>query len=437
MRCDNYMSLKNDSYLKSLIAIVLLCGFAKIFGTKLNILIYLCLFFHFFLIIKAEPKLYLPVILFNHTCSSMYSSIGFEYIFNFTIFIFLVKMILKKTMPKKKLFLLILILYFYNFALFFMSGLFEMGSIVSSISSLVSYLFIIYLVEFEEDIDLNLSFKYFFYGFIVSGISAFSLPFSRWGFDIPTAYRYVGYLRDANYFSVDALLLMNLSVIKFKKISKYFFLVFVIGILSVSKMFLLLSIVCLLLHFLNGLFSRNRKYFYIALVGVCFLPLIFSWFQHTSFYQLLYDKYVYRMETNSLLTGRDIIQKYYINYLLNHPFRLIFGAGLDYRHVIGGGLSHISIYGSFGAHNTYLDIVLSFGFVGIIIYIELILKLFSALRKSDDKMCTNKGPYGIMVFVIALSLFALSYLNVDFFAILIFLLIIVHPCVKGRELNDM
>ena len=51
--------------------------------------------------------------------------------------------------------------------------------------------------------------------------------------------------------------------------------------------------------------------------------------------------------------------RYYINYLLNHPFRLIFGAGLNYRHVIGGGLSYISIYGSFGAHNTFLDIIKS------------------------------------------------------------------------------
>lgn len=430
------MGLKNDRCLKYLIAIVLLCGFARLFGTKLNILLYFCLIAHFIIILKADKKYYLPIILFNHTCSSMYSSIGFEYIFNFTILIFLIKMFLNKTVPRKKLLLLILILYLYNFCLYFLGGSFGMESLVSSISSLVSYLFIVYLAEFKDDIDLNISFKYFFYGFLVSGISAFSLPFYRWGFDIPKAYRYVGYLRDANYFSVDALLLMNLSVMKYKKISKYFFLVFIIGILSVSKMFLLLSLISLLLHFLNGLFSNNKKYFYIALVFICFLPLIFSWFQHTSFYQLLYDKYVFRMETNSLLTGRDIIQKYYINYLLNHPFRLIFGAGLNYRHVIGGGLSYISIYGSFGAHNTFLDIILSFGLVGILIYVELILKLFSALKNSSIKKCTNKRSYDIMVLVIVLSLFALSYLNVDFFAVLIFLLVIVNPYAKGEELND-
>ena len=41
-----------------------------------------------------------------------------------------------------------------------------------------------------------------------------------------------------------------------------------------------------------------------------------------------------------------------------------------------------------------------------------------------------------MVLVIVLSLFALSYLNVDFFAVLIFLLVIVNPYAKGEELND-
>ena len=145
MRCISLKKIFDDRNLLTLVLIVIVCSVCKLFGSKLNIVIYFFLLLHFKVIIKAKDDEILPIILFNHTCSALYDSIGFTYLFNFTIFIFVLKLFFKKKSVPKKSSLLLVILFLYNALIMIYGNFFSMSIIMSTFSLFISYVFIIFI----------------------------------------------------------------------------------------------------------------------------------------------------------------------------------------------------------------------------------------------------------------------------------------------------
>ena len=87
------IDFKKDIKLILLCLIVICVGIIKYFIPTLNFLQYIILIFHICLILSAKDNELIPILLFNHTCSALYDDIGFQYIFNLTIDIFIFKSI--------------------------------------------------------------------------------------------------------------------------------------------------------------------------------------------------------------------------------------------------------------------------------------------------------------------------------------------------------
>ena len=243
-------------------------------------------------------------------------------------------------------------------------------------------------------------------------------PISRWGSKIPLTYRFKGLLRDSNYYSVDALLLIISSMLYNKKITRESLIMFVIGILAVSKMFILIALLSFfIMAFWQIINIKNKKQMLCFLLILLALPIIFYNLKKINFVNNMINKYLYRTESVSLFTGREYIQSYYAKEILNDPITLIFGRSTSYSEVLNIGYDiGDSFYYNIVAHNTYLDVILSWGVFGTIIYVFFLSKLICVYKKNYN---INNRFNIIFLLLIGMCLFALSYLMLDFFAILI------------------
>lgn len=418
-------NLKEDFKLIMLCAIVFLCCLIKYYIPSLNSVQFLFLLLHVGIILFAKDDELIPIIMFNHTCSALYDDIGFKYIFNLTILIATIKLLIKKDLKINNFtFSLFCILMLYELALTFINVGISIQSL-NLVTFISSYLFIILVVSMKNTkyIDINKIYRYFFFGFLVSGISGYMYPISKWGGKIPITYRFKGLLRDSNYYSVDALLLIISSMLYNKKITKESLIIFIVGVLAVSKMFILVALISFfIMAFWQIIHIKNRKQMICLMIILLSLPLVFYNLKKIDFVDSMINKYLYRTESVSLLTGREYIQGYYINTLFNDPTTLIFGRSTSYSEVldIGHDIGD-SFYYNIVAHSTYLDLILSWGVLGTIVYGLFLLKLFFTYKKNYN----IKNRFNVsFLLLIGMCLFALSYLMLDFFAIMILYIMI-------------
>ena len=413
-------NLKEDFKLIMLCAIVFLCCLIKYCIPSLNSVQFLFLLLHVVIILFSKDDELIPIIMFNHTCSALYDDIGFKYIFNLTILIATVKILVKKDLKiNKYIFLLFCILMIYELLLTSINIGISTQSL-NLVTFISSYLFIILVVSMKDEkyIDIKKIYTYFFFGFLISGISGYMYPISKWGSNIPITFRFKGLLRDSNYYSVDSLLLIISSMLYNKKITKESLIMFIVGILAVSKMFILIALISFfIIGFWQIMHIKNKKQMLCFMVVLLSLPLIFYNLKKINFIDSMIDKYLFRTESVSLLTGREYIQRYYINTLLNDSTTFIFGRSTSYSEVldIGHDIGD-SFYYNIVAHNTYLDLILSWGIFGTVVYGIFLLKLFFTYKKNYN---IKNRVNVLFLFLIGICLFALSYLMLDFFALLI------------------
>ena len=428
------IDLKQDKKLILLCLIVICVGIIKYFIPALNPLQYAFLILHVFIILSAKEEEFIPIVLFNHTCSALYDDVSFQYIFNLTIVIFVLKIILSKNIKlNKTLFFFFVVLVLYELILNFVNiGI--SSQLLNLVTFFSSYLFVILIISSKNKVFINLEliYKYFFWGFIASAIAGYMYPISNWGItNVPVAYRFKGLLRDSNYYSVDALLLIISSMLYKKRVTKEAIIIFLVGLLAVSKMFIAVSLLAFFIALFNQIIKvRSKKQMISLLVLLLCIPIVFYFASKTDFINDILNKYLYRTDSVSLFTGREYIQKYYMDTLAQDPITLLFGRSTSYASVLNIGHDiENPFYYNIVAHNTYLDMILSWGIFGMIFYIVNIYQMFSIFKKN---FCPG-GKYTLwFIFFIGLCLFALSYLMLDFFAILI-LYIIIFSLSKKEE----
>ena len=88
------------------------------------------------------------------------------------------------------------------------------------------------------------------------------------------------------------------------------------------------------------------------------------------------------------------------------------------------------------AHNTYLDIILAWGILGFLWYMFFIYNLQNSLKRQYNLNTNeNKNSYYTLLILVCGFLFVLSYMFVDFFAImLIYIFMSKYP--KEKMIND-
>ncbi len=189
--------------------------------------------------------------------------------------------------------------------------------------------------------------------------------------------RFSGLCGNPNYYTMDisvalSCLTVMISKSKPQKLQVLLFAILsVLGILSVSKSFLLVWIVLLLLLMFYGF--RNGGTAFLKLASMFVLTGIFIYF----FAKESVDTYIFRLTQDSggslsgLTTGRTDIWMNYLKEIIKSEKVLLFGNGL------GNMLHH-------APHNTYLEGLYYVGVVGMVFY-GFVLKMSIPLKEFPRK----------------------------------------------------
>ncbi|KWW35849.1 MAG: hypothetical protein F083_2387 [bacterium F083] len=396
---------------------------------------YALLFLNFIPIIMCKKDKMIPTLFFVQTNAGLYDDLGFLWLFNISILIIaLRKVFVYREKIEKKLAFLFSLIAFYELVmlLFNYTNLLQFFSFISWVSS---YILLITSIESEKD-SFTLIYKYFSIGFIFSFLCGLAYPISIWGFNWPTAFRYVGMLRDANYYSMNALLII-FGAGTYEKLTKKNSIIFIVlfsvlGFVSISKMFILVLLAGLIIRFLvvrdkKISFSKTIVFFLVILVSIIAV-------YKTGLGNLIYEKYIYRSERTSFLTGRDDIQKYYIKKMYDEPSVLLLGRSTNYSQVLGLGEDGNNVaFKNFVSHNTILDCFLSWGIIGTIVYLLFIINIFQKYKIHSSKK--NENEFVCIIIVFFAMLFALSLLMNDAFAIFLLYLNILRNIPFNDELK--
>lgn len=427
-----------DITLNILIIINLINAIAMLIGGSTLKIKYITLILNLLCITFCKKDKMLPVIFYLHCNSALYDDIGFKYLFNFSIVICTFKLIVcyKQSLNKRNS-CLFMMLFLWEILLIFKANDINNGWI-SLISWVSSYLILILYSSNRDDINFSKIYKYFSIGFVMAFVCGIAVTINRWGINIPTAYRFTGLLRDPNYYCMDAILLIfstpSYAKLNNKKTIFYTVLFFVLGIVSVSKTFILLFIFGCLLKIITNIDKIKISIYKIIMfitVGSVMIMIIIK----TNGIGLIMDKYLYRMDTTTLFTGRDYIQTYYLNELFSNPYNILFGNSVSkYSYVMGIGQERgREFFLAKTAHNTYLDILLSWGMLGTGLYILFLYSVFIKIKEQYDdyKQIYNKD-FLIIGILFAIGMFVLSYLAADVFAIFILYLLILKYCLYEK-----
>ncbi len=366
-------------------------------------------------VLFEKNKNMIYIIFFFHPLSGLFDLVGFKYTYNVLIFITALKFIIHKRFSiDKKVSICFFVIFLYDIVLELMYGKVD-ASLLSLISLGSSYMLVIAYLDDADTLDTELLYKFFLYGFLCSVlISSKDIILSL----SSMKYRYAGLLRDPNAYAVDAILLIFYSICMKKRTNWQTWLIFLLGMLSVSKMYVVVAFIGFLAYFITNI-SRIKISSLIRSIGFLIVAIIVIIKVPAINYSV--TKYYERFTSNtSLLSSRDTIQKIYINSIKQKPLNFFVGGGLLNYNKVFNNLEYGSI--SHFAHNTYFDLLFSWGIVGTALYLYFIYLFYRKLRITTH-VSGKSSSYGVIAMVCFLLVIAsLSYLPADTFILDVFLI---------------
>lgn len=263
--------------------------------------------------------------------------------------------------------------------------------------------------------------------FIICNPDTINLIFS-------SRYRLSAYGNDANYLSfyiligISGLLIYSygskLNLIE----SIVIVLNIVIGLLTSSKMCILGMLIIFCFYLINVLFKGNLKKMcgiFAKIMPIIAIVLLFLKEQLKYLVEKFFERFKESYNSTSLdnfTSGRSELFSEYITLINNDVISLLFGRGINY----------FSYYQQYGmmliAHNTYLDFILSWGVLGVLVFI--ILFIYNIRNKVIFKNnFINYLP--LMIFMIMLM--SLSCMSADMFWYILALVFI--PLCKNKKVK--
>lgn len=288
-------------------------------------------------------------------------------------------------------------------------------SILDLIGWILAFLSCVY-ITLDDEIEINtndLSYALTL-GTLVSFIACLMTD-SFWTSDLIqntiAGYRFEGFASDPNAYSAYlCIALASLAIKPNMKVLDYLMMgaLMVLGILTGSKMCILLMII-IISYFIVVTSNSGIK---ISRNIVIIFTIVFIAYLNKDFLLEIFDNMYTRsggdqMTLNTLTTNRYDIQMEYLHVLGNDFVTLFFGRGFSYYY-------HLDTYHMHQAHNTYMDIVLSWGLIGTILFTAIISVWFMYFKKKTNThkyMTISKLP----LIVLLISFFSLSLFDAGMF----------------------
>ena len=218
--------------------------------------------------------------------------------------------------------------------------------------------------------------------------------------------RLSGFYGDANFYSSHILVaicgLLIISINKqFKDAFQLYIVVIVLiylGLLSVSKMFLLVLMAVIGLWILAVLLQKGKINTKIRIVFCFVMGVIFI--ITSGIFTDLINMYLIRFgmvkDTSSLTTGRSDILENYISFFENNPISLLFGQG--YSSVFSGGINS-------SAHDTLVQALYQLGILGSIFLVIWIFQLSILTSKVNNNNSTKISGFNVYTIAFAVACF--------------------------------
>lgn len=228
-------------------------------------------------------------------------------------------------------------------------------------------------------------------------------------------HRFEAYANDPNYFSTYICLAFSALVIKKRvRIIDYFLMLILLlfALLTTSKMCIILIIVDII-YFVAGTFKDSSKLLknVITIFVFCLIVYLMRDFIRIFLEKLIDRAGGNRVTIDTLTSNRFSIVTDYLKILSNDVFTFLFGRGFSYNDVLKTTETYL-------AHNTYLDIVLSWGIIGAFAFSYVMHVWYEKYRerlKKEKISYQNKLP----LITLLLSFFSLSSFNAGMFYFII------------------
>lgn len=201
----------------------------------------------------------------------------------------------------------------------------------------------------------------------------------------------------------------------------------ILGLLSVSRGFIVCLGVLVALIIANVLFSKERKKSAIIVLVTMVIILIF-YYNNSDIITNMVLKLQSRMNGENVTVNddRSLIWKDCIFYLSNHPTALLFGRGLN--NYLGLGIREGYRF-SMSAHNLLLDGLMAWGIIG---FGSLILAIISFFRR-HVMMQAQKVDY---IYIIPFCVwFALRMIGGAFTSFAMYIMILCFVIIAGANEN--
>lgn len=195
-----------------------------------------------------------------------------------------------------------------------------------------------------------------------------------------------------------------------------------------------------------ALFLGLATYYYVSYVSqrsiarkifsiLCGVFILFLLINFTEYYVALNDLTI--LERLSYVdedggSGRDVVWKHTWSMITNSSIpQLLFGHG--FNAVYSDSVLKLS------AHNDFLEIIYDYGFVGLLLFITLYIKLWHYYKKIKDTMPDVAGPFAASI-IIALSISMVAHLVIHpilFMFLCMFWGFCIAECDKRQDILDI
>lgn len=385
---------------------------------------YLSIFCFLIYLIFSNYKENVYLIYFLIPNIRIYDNLGFQNYVNIIIYIIgFLYLLQSNKLSKKELFMpIILFVFEFLHIILYIGNTSFYDEIIANITFIWNMIIFLVLLKNINSISFNKINENLILGLLISiFIKIFSYGTNFVDYFLNTNDRFAAYSGDPNYFSMYILIAIT-YLLFYAQQKNYFELIVlsIVGVFSASKMFLIVfSLLCVLY------FIRNAKYKRFLLQGIPLIIVVLCglYYLFGDVLLSLIDKILLRFisETDNTIslskmtTGRYELLLYYLNLLFNNISMFLFGMGLRYNRI----LNHLV------AHNTYIDILVSWGLpmgIGFLVYLIKIIKKHVRIFEFYQF---------IHFFIFCLIIFSLSSFTADMFYYLLFL--VVGSMKEGRR----
>lgn len=157
------------------------------------------------------------------------------------------------------------------------------------------------------------------------------------------------------------------------------FILLSIGVCTLSRTFLLVSLGTLTLVILDSLLNNRYKVIKVILLCIVLSAVIVNIIPQLKVYILtMNERFSYAENLSDFTGSRSEILKNYISIIFNNPRVMLVGYGLV-GFIRKANMTH-------GTHNTYVEMIMAWGGIGSIVFLGLLSRIFkNEIKKIESK----------------------------------------------------